>query len=107
MLHPDGDALGAGQGRARHTHRPQGQQQVGVGEEDQAQGHQKTGDKQGQDVAAVVAATRVPVGPAGRSQAWNEGWGWAWIRAQGWTPKQPCQPSTSQISIPKGLEISH
>lgn len=56
------------------THRPQGQQQVGVGEEDQAQGHHKAGDKQGQDVAAVVAAPRVPVGPTGGSQPWNKNW---------------------------------
>lgn len=75
-LHPDGDALGAeqrGLTRAGRTYRPQGQQQVGVGEEDQAEGHHKAGDKQGQDVAAVVAAARVPVGPAGGSQACNKG----------------------------------
>lgn len=54
------------------TYRSQGHQQVGVGEEDQAEGHHEAGDEQGQDVAVVVAATRVPVGPTRGSQTWNK-----------------------------------
>lgn len=54
------------------TYRPQGQQQVCVGEEDEAERQDEAGDKQGQDVAVVVAATRVPVRPARCPQPWNK-----------------------------------
>lgn len=58
--------------RPRSTHRSQGHDQVGVGEEDEAKGQHEAGDEQGQDVAVVVAATCVPVGPTRGPQPWNK-----------------------------------